>query len=130
MASTLKALSTPTEEANWLNAGIRADIISRELTPRNIFIICEHMKIIPALAAAATLIAACFASAQTLDPAVPEFEVAVVRENRSGEPRGRIERVNARLNAINMTLRELIARLPAGVSACRSPQPLRFTKTM
>src|SRR5262245_40508246 len=39
----------------------------------------------------------------------PAFEVATVRENRSGDPRSRIELVNARFNAINMTLRELIA---------------------
>ena len=105
MASTLKALSTPTEEANWLNAGIRADIISRELTPRNIFIICEYMKSMPAPAAAATVVLTGAVSAQTLEPAGPEFEVAVVRENQSGEPRGRIELVNARFNAVNMTLR-------------------------
>jgi uncharacterized protein (TIGR03435 family) len=49
-----------------------------------------------------------FVPAQTADPA-PEFEVAIVRENRSGESRGRIELVNARFNAINMTLRELVA---------------------
>ena len=109
MASTLKALSTPTEEANWLNAGIRADIISRELTPRNMFIICEYMKSIHALAAAATVVLTGSVSAQTLEPAGPEFEMAVVRENRSGEPRGRIELINARFNAVNMTLRELVA---------------------
>jgi uncharacterized protein (TIGR03435 family) len=39
----------------------------------------------------------------------PAFEVATVRENRSGETRSRIELVNARFHAINMTLRELIA---------------------
>ena len=47
--------------------------------------------------------------AQTPDPDGPAFEVATVRENRSGESRGRIELVNARFNAINMTLRELVA---------------------
>jgi hypothetical protein len=39
----------------------------------------------------------------------PAFEVATVRENRSGETRSRIELVNARFNATNMTLRELVA---------------------
>jgi uncharacterized protein (TIGR03435 family) len=47
--------------------------------------------------------------AQTVDPAAPAFEVATVRENKSGEMRSRIELVNARFNAINMTLRELVS---------------------
>jgi len=47
--------------------------------------------------------------AQTVDSGAPAFEVATVRENRSGETRSRIELVNARFNAFNMTLRELVS---------------------
>src|SRR5262245_34011075 len=79
-----------------------------ELTTRNIFIICEHMKTISAAAAAVCLTLGCIVSGQVVDSG-PEFEVAVVRENRSGETRGRIELVNARFTAINMTLRELVS---------------------
>lgn len=48
-------------------------------------------------------------SAQTGAADAPAFEVATVRENTSGESRTRIEMVNARFNAINMTLRELVS---------------------
>ena len=46
---------------------------------------------------------------QTLEADLPAFEVATVRENTSGESRSRIELVNARFSAINMTLRELVS---------------------
>ncbi len=48
-------------------------------------------------------------AAQEIPPDGPAFDVATVRENRSGESRSRIELVNARFNATNMTLRELVA---------------------
>ena len=48
-------------------------------------------------------------SGQTLEADLPAFEVATVRENTSGESRTRIEIVNARFSAINMTLRELVS---------------------
>jgi uncharacterized protein (TIGR03435 family) len=49
------------------------------------------------------------ALAQPHAPERPSFEVATVRENKSGESRTRIELVNTRFNAINMTLRELVS---------------------
>lgn len=49
------------------------------------------------------------AIAQPAETTGPAFEVATVRENASGEVRTRIELVNARFNAINMTLRELVS---------------------
>ena len=48
-----------------------------------------------------------FAQVPTGEP--PTFEVATVRENTSGESRNRIEMVNGRFTAINMTLRELVS---------------------
>ncbi len=70
------------------------------------FIIYEYMKAFSVLLCALCPLAAL---AQAPDPNGPAFEVATVRENRSGESRGRIELVNARFNAINMTLRELVS---------------------
>lgn len=49
------------------------------------------------------------ASGQQIEADLPAFEVATVRENTSGESRSRIELVNARFSAINMTLRELVS---------------------
>jgi len=46
---------------------------------------------------------------QPLEADLPAFEVATVRENTSGDARTRIEVVNARFSAINMTLRELVS---------------------
>jgi len=53
--------------------------------------------------------AVCVTAGQEPTADAPAFEVATVRENRSGETRSRIELVNARFNATNMTLRELVA---------------------
>jgi uncharacterized protein (TIGR03435 family) len=66
-------------------------------------------KTIPAATAAVSVALTCLVSGQAADPDGPAFEVAVVRENRSGEMRGRIELINARFSAINMTLRELLS---------------------
>ena len=55
------------------------------------------------------LLSATRASPQPLEADLPAFEVATVRENTSGEARSRIEVVNARFSAINMTLRELVS---------------------
>lgn len=61
------------------------------------------------LASSLLLVHAAFAGGQPLEPAGPEFEVATVRENTSGETRTGIGLVNARFNATNMTLRELVS---------------------
>ena len=62
------------------------------------------------LTALALLVSATHAFAQAPDsPGLPAFEVATVRENTSGDPRSRIEVVNGRFSAINMTLRELVS---------------------
>lgn len=63
--------------------------------------------IVPVVAAALT--AGAVAVAQGPAGALPAFEVATVRENKAGDSRTRIELVNARFNAINMTLRELVS---------------------
>ena len=47
--------------------------------------------------------------AQPVEADLPAFEVATVRENTSGDARTRIDVVNGRFSAINMTLRELVA---------------------
>ena len=73
------------------------------------FIIYEHMTRVIAAIPSAVVIFATSAFAQALAPDGPAFEVATVRENRSGEARTRIEVVNARFTAINMTLRELVS---------------------
>ena len=60
--------------------------------------------------ALALLLPATHAFTQTSDPpGLPAFEVATVRENTSGDPRSRIDVVNGRFSAINMTLRELVS---------------------
>ena len=61
------------------------------------------------LAALLVLLPATRASTQPLEADLPAFEVATVRENASGDARSRIEVVNARVSAINMTLRELVS---------------------
>jgi bla regulator protein BlaR1 len=60
-------------------------------------------------ALAVLLLSATHASPQPLEGDTPAFEVATVRENTSGDARSRIEVVNARFSAINMTLRELVS---------------------
>lgn len=67
------------------------------------------MRRLPALTLLSLLAHGPFAIAQAPESGRPAFEVATVRENTSGEARTRIELVNARFNAINMTLRELVS---------------------
>ena len=67
------------------------------------------MRSLATLALLSTLAHAPLAIAQPAESDGPTFDVATVRENTSGEARTRIEVVNARFNAINMTLRELVS---------------------
>ena len=67
------------------------------------------MKRHPVIAALLVLFSAIPAFTQRPETDLPAFEVATVRENTSGEARSRIEVVNARFSAINMTLRELVS---------------------
>jgi uncharacterized protein (TIGR03435 family) len=66
------------------------------------------MKTLAVAAAVCVLLGAASPSGQA-DATLPAFEVATVRENTSGETRSRIDLVNARFSAINMTLRDLVS---------------------
>jgi uncharacterized protein (TIGR03435 family) len=67
------------------------------------------MNRLPTLILLSVLAQAPAANAQTVQRPGPTFEAATVRENTSGEARTRIELVNGRFNAVNMTLRELVS---------------------
>lgn len=82
-----------------------------DLTPGNMFIMCEHMRaILGGMTLVLLPVLALRAGTQPLDADGPAFEAATVRENKSAETRMHIEvQPGGRFNAINMTLWQILS---------------------